>query len=125
MKAALPAAVLLGVVVSGAACGTARTADAYRRDTQQLLASRTSSLCHCYDDALADDAAAAGTVAVRFTVEPGSGTLTHAAIDRKRTTAPDALRHCVLRAVRGLALSPPDRNEGHALFVYEFRPPRD
>ena len=121
MKAALPALAVLGA----AACGTARTADAYRRDTQRLLASHTGSLRHCYDDALADDDSASGTVAVRFTVEPDSGAITGAAIDHERTTAPDALGRCVLRAVHGLALSPPDRNEGHALFVYEFRPPHD
>jgi hypothetical protein len=28
----------------------------------------------------------------------------------------------VLKAVEGLKLDPPDRNEGRATFVYEFKP---
>jgi hypothetical protein len=110
-------------VLAAAACGTARSAEVYRDDTQHLLATRNASVKQCYDKALAADPSAAGTVAVAFTVEHKTGTITHAKLDAKRTTAPDELGSCVLAAVRGLVLDPADRHDGDAMFVYNFAPP--
>jgi hypothetical protein len=111
------------VLVVIAACGTARNADTYRADTQKLLASHEPALKKCYDSALESDAKAAGMVAVHFTVKRKTGAVTHAALDKKGTTAPDAVGDCVLEAVRGLTLAPADRHDGNATFVYEFKPP--
>ncbi len=106
-----------------AACGgTARGLEAYRTDTQHMLEARNAQLQSCYDEALKADAKAAGTVAVQFVVEKKTGVVTGAALDPKRTTAAPPLGQCVLKAVDGLKLDPPDRNEGHATFVYEFKP---
>ena len=106
-----------------AACGgTARGLEAYRNDTQRLLETRNGELQACYDDALKADGKAAGTVAVQFVVAEKTGEVTKATIDPKRTTASQALGACVLKAVAGLRLDPGDKNEGHATFVYEFKP---
>ena len=118
--------VALLVIVGGAgACsGTARGLEAYRTDTQSLIATRNAQVQSCYDQALTTDAKAAGTVAVQFVVEKKTGVVTKASLDAKRTTAPEAVGSCVLKAMDGLKLDPPDRNEGQATFVYEFKPPQ-
>ena len=111
------------LVVVGGCSGTARGLEAYRTDTQHLLESRSAQVQSCYDTALSSDGKAAGTVAVQFVVEKKTGVVTKATLDTKRTTAPQAVGDCVLKAVDGLKLDPPDRNEGRATFVYEFKPP--
>ncbi len=114
---------LAAILVALAACGgTARSVDVYRADTQKLLQTRDSQVQSCYEHALASDGKLTGTVAIQFVVAKKTGEIESATIDKTKTTAPDALGGCVLEAVKGLKLDPPDRNEGHATFVYEFKP---
>ena len=120
MKQILAAAL---VAATAAACGTSRNTDAYRDDTARVLATHRKSIKQCYDHTLAGDPTAHGKVAVTFTVEHATGAISNAALDDKRTTAPGDLGTCVLDAMRGLTLDPPDRRDGHATFVYEFEPP--
>jgi hypothetical protein len=37
------------------------------------------------------------------------------------TTAPEPLGQCVITAINGLTLDPPDERDGIASFVYEFK----
>jgi hypothetical protein len=112
-----------GLLASAAACsGTARNLEAYRADTNNLLETRTAQLERCYEDALKADETLAGTVTVQFVVEKTTGAIANAAVDQARSTAPPALGQCVVKAIDGLTLAPPDRNEGRATFVYEFKP---
>jgi hypothetical protein len=112
-----------GVVASAAACaGTARAPEAYRDDTSKLLETRTAQLQSCYSDALKTDAKLSGTVTVQFVVEPKTGAITQPSVDQSKSTAPPVLGDCVVKAVDGLTLAPPDRHEGRATFVYEFKP---
>jgi len=113
---------LLGLGLLGACGGTARNMQTYRADTQNLLASRSSQVEQCYQQALTTDASAGGTVTVQFVVAKKTGMISKATIDPAHTTAPAALGDCVLQAVEGLVLNPPDRNEGRATFTYEFKP---
>lgn len=115
---------LLAIVLAGAAAcsGTARGLEAYRADTNTLLETRSAQLKTCYDDALKTNDKLAGTVAVEFVVEKKTGAIVRPAVDPGRTTAPAILGQCVVKAVDGLVLAPPDRNEGRATFVYEFKP---
>ena len=111
------------LLASAAACaGTARGLEAYRTDTNNLLETRSAQLKSCYDDALKTDAKLAGTVTVQFIVEKQTGAIANAAVEQDKTTAPPILGQCVVKAVDGLVLAPPDRNEGRATFVYEFKP---
>jgi hypothetical protein len=115
-------AIVLAVALSVVACsGTARGLEAYRADTQKLLQTRDDQVRGCYDAALASDAKLSGTVTVTFVVEKKTGTVAQPAIDAAKTTAPQSVSGCVLRAVEGLKLDPPDRNEGRATFTYEFK----
>ena len=113
MKAIMCAAVLV------ACSGTSRGLEAYRSDTQKLLATRDTQLKQCYDDALKADAKLGGDVTVRFVVAKKTGLVTGATVT-PATAGP--LGKCVLDAVNGLKLDPPDRNEGQATFVYAFKP---
>jgi hypothetical protein len=113
------AASLLAVAACG---GTARGLEAYRDDTGKLLATREAQLQSCYSDALKSDAKLSGTVTVQFVVEKKTGTVTQPQVDQSKSTAPAVLGDCVVKAVDGLTLAPPDRNEGRATFVYEFKP---
>lgn len=114
--------VTFGLSLAVAGCGTARSVDAYRSDTEKLLQSRGDQIKGCYDAALKADRNLAGTVAVSFVVEKETGAISQATIDAAKSTAPPSLGQCVLHAVDGLKLDPGDRNEGHATFVYEFKP---
>jgi hypothetical protein len=102
--------------------GTARGLEAYRTDTQKLLETKQDTVKTCYDAALAKDAKAAGTVVIKFDVAPKTGAITNAMVDPAKTTAPGPVGECVLQAVQGLKLDPPDKNPGRASFAYEFKP---
>jgi TonB family protein len=104
-----------------AACGTARTADAYRADTQKLLDAHQPDIEHCYQSALANHPDLTGTVTVDFTVEHKTGAVKDVAVDAK-TTAPKELGDCVVQALTNMKLDPPDRDEGKATFVFDFKP---
>jgi hypothetical protein len=114
---------MAGAIATAAACGgTARGLEAYRNDTSTLLETRSAQLQSCYGDALKTDPKLSGTVTVQFVVENKTGAITRPAVDRSQSTAPPVLGDCVVKAIDGLTLAPPDRNEGRATFVYEFKP---
>ncbi|HEY0190000.1 MAG TPA: AgmX/PglI C-terminal domain-containing protein [Kofleriaceae bacterium] len=111
------------VLAATAACGgTARGLEAYRNDTSTLLETRNAQLKSCYDDALKADAKVAGTVTVQFVVAKKTGVISDVTVDQAKSSAPPALSQCVVNAVNGLTLAPPDKHEGHATFTYEFKP---
>jgi hypothetical protein len=59
---------------------------------------------------------------VQFIVQKATGVIADPRVDPTRSSAPPALGQCVVKAIDGLALAPPDRNEGRATFTYEFKP---
>jgi hypothetical protein len=105
-----------------ACAGPSRNVAAYRDDTASLLETQTPALKACYEAALQTDTKLAGTVTVQFVVQGESGAIKNPTIDPTRSTATPALGECVLKAINGLVLAPPDRNEGRATYTYEFRP---
>jgi hypothetical protein len=112
----------LGLLAAPAACGgKARGTDAYRADTQKLLDTREATLKGCYDEALKSDAKLTGTVKVTFVVQKKTGAFVNPQLD-PATSAPEPLGRCVLQALDGLKLEPPDRKEGRASFEYSFNP---
>ena len=117
---------LIGIALVVVSACAGRSPAKYRTDTHSLLYARSTSLEACYKNALTKNAGANGTVTVHFVVEAKTGRIVRPTIDTKRTSAPQELMFCVLEAVDGLQLQPPDANEGHATFVYEFkRPPAE
>lgn len=98
-----------------------RDPEGYRTDTRTLLASKDAELQSCYNEVLKQDKTAAGTVSVKFTVQAETGAIVDPEIDAAGTTAPEPLGQCVLNAMNGLTIEPPDELDGIATFVYEFK----
>ncbi|HEX9620944.1 MAG TPA: AgmX/PglI C-terminal domain-containing protein [Polyangiaceae bacterium] len=113
--------VLAGALAFGGCSFHARSAEDYRDATQALLETRNPQIKQCYDDALKAQPDLQGTVGIMFTVENETGNIINAAVDPGSTNAPDALSQCVLTSVQGLTLSPPDKRDGLATFVYQFQ----
>jgi hypothetical protein len=112
----LSLACLVGCSISFAA----RDADTYRKDTRELLATKNGVVTMCYEEQLKSGAKPGGKVVVNFTVQEETGQLINAALVKEKTTAPEALSKCVLDAINGLALDPPDQKKGLATFEWEF-----
>jgi hypothetical protein len=114
---------VISVAAMAACAGTQRSPAMYRADTQKVLETRTEQIKRCYDGLLEKDAAVSGTVTVRFVVEKKTGTFTKATVEPGKTNAGEPLVLCVLEAMRGLKLDPPDAHEGQAMFSYDLAPP--
>lgn len=114
---------ILTVACGGAlsACSfAARDADTYRSATRALLESQRATLQSCYEGVQAADPGARGDVVVDFNVDAETGTLSEPTIIPGTTTAPQSLQQCVIGALDGLALEPPDQRRGDALFTWSF-----
>ena len=112
----------IALLAVGACAGTKRSPEAYRNDTRKTLDTRTGKIAACYDQALAKDAALGATVTIDFTVEKKTGKYTSAKVDPTSAGAPEPVVLCILEAMQGLALDPPDGNEGKATFVFDLHP---
>lgn len=98
-----------------------RSPEMYRDDTRKLLSSKRNVLEACYDAELQADPNAMGKVIVHFTIERDTGRVLNPRIDDLLSTPNRTLRGCVLDAMRGLTLEPPDERNGDATFTWEFR----
>jgi hypothetical protein len=109
----------LGLAVAGCSFA-ARSPEMYRDDTRAVLETKNEQIKTCYDEVLKTNKDAQGTVTVKFTVAKDTGAFSNVAADPAATTAPAELSQCVLNALQGLALTPGDKSDGVATFVYEF-----
>ncbi|KYF76465.1 hypothetical protein BE20_13295 [Sorangium cellulosum] len=121
MKQLLPGLTMMVLASASAGCSFAvRNAEMYRDDTAALLDTRRDEIRACYDAELARNPRAQGKVAVDFTVLEDSGRITNVAVDPAGTTASDEVASCVVKAIDGLVLAPPDEKQGKGKFVWEF-----
>ncbi|HEX3774149.1 MAG TPA: AgmX/PglI C-terminal domain-containing protein [Polyangiaceae bacterium] len=111
---------LLSLVFIAGCSFQARSPDEYRDATQAVLETKSPDIKNCYDEALKTKSDLAGTVTVHFTVEAETGKIGNVSADVAKTQAPDALTQCVVKALDGLALNPPDANPGDGTFEYQF-----
>lgn len=116
-----PTTVLVGLpLVFSAGCSFyARSADDYRQVTRELVDTRTNDIEDCYDVALQTNETVSGVVVLNFVVEKKTGKIMNPTLD-PQSTAPEELSKCVLAAVDGLQLDPPDAREGQATFTWRF-----
>jgi len=96
-----------------------RSPEMYREDTRALLETKSGELKACYDSYLKSDKSASGSVTVFFVVQKETGKVTKAEV--QDASAPQALQDCVTNSLIGLTLDPPDADDGHATFTYEFQ----
>lgn len=112
---------MLGVLALASGCGAgARLPENYKQDTRALLETRNNDIKACYDSALAEDKDLSGKVVVHFIVEAETGMIKEAAV-LPESTAPENLSSCIVNAISGLTLDPPDINDGDATFMWEFQ----
>lgn len=100
----------------------ARSAEDYRDVTQALLDTKAQDIKACYDGALKGQKDLQGRVTVQFVVEAETGKIKDVKVDPAGTTAPEVLSACVTNSIGGLALTPPDKRDGIATWVYDFTP---
>ena len=119
MNHSLKLAIIAPLLLSAGCSFYARDADSYRQVTRELVDTRGQELKDCYDVALQTNETVSGTVVVNFTVEKKTGKIMNPIID-PQTTAPAELSKCVVDAIDGLQLDPPDAREGQATFTWRF-----
>ena len=121
MTKPLTIALALSVLASATGCSFhARSPEDYKNDTRAVLETRSTQIQSCYDAALSTDPNAAGNVVVSFTVMEKTGEITDPQV-LPESSAPAPLGQCIVEAINGLALQPPDERKGDATFVWEFR----
>ena len=115
---------IAGTSVLVAGCSfAARSPEMYRDDTKAVLETKNNDIRACYDGVLHSTPGAGGKVTVKFNVETEAGKFTNVAVDKANTTAPPAVADCVIKSINGLGITPPDKRDGDATFVWEFAPP--
>jgi len=97
----------------------ARSADEYRKATRDLLETKNADIKSCYDAELKKNMQT-GKVVVHFTVESETGKIKGPTVYGS-STAPAELGACVVKAIDGLTLDPPDKHDGDATFTWEFQ----
>ena len=111
----------IAIALSALGCSYhARSAEDYRKVTRELVETRNGDIKACYDKQLVDDQAVSGTVVVSFTVKAETGQIANAKMDEVASSAPAALGECIVAALDGLVLDPPDARDGDATFRWEF-----
>jgi hypothetical protein len=100
----------------------ARSPEDYRDATQKVLDTKAGDIQACYTAALKGKQDLQGKVSVQFTVEAETGKIKDVKVDPAGTTAPQELSTCVTNAFSGLALTPADKRDGVATWVYDFTP---
>jgi hypothetical protein len=116
--------ILMAAAALAAVTGCAfRSPEMYRDDTTKVLATKEADIRACYDEFLKGSPGAGGTVTVTFEVETEAGKIQNVAIDKAKSTAPEAVGECVKKNIDGLTIAPPDRRLGQATYVYEFSVP--
>ena len=116
---------LLALLASAVGCSfqfAKRSGASYRADTRALLEGQSGAVKACYDERLKADPKTGGTVAVKFRVAEDTGMITNPQVVADQSTAPEALSRCVLDALDGLALDPPDQCPATATYTWEFAP---
>jgi len=121
MKKSLTKLGLAALALSVMGCSVmVRSPDQYREDTRAAIESNRPAIEACYTGALQNSKELTGRVAITFSVQPETGVITNTQVDPDQTTAPDQLAQCVVQAVEGLAIAPPDEKEGQATFYFDF-----
>ena len=115
------ASTALASLLLGGCSFHARDAESYRKVTREVLETRDGDIKGCYDKALEKDPKVAGVVVIKLKVEKDTGVITDVELDKEGTTAPEGLGQCVVGALDGLKIDPPDARDGLATFRWDLQ----
>lgn len=121
-KTAAIVATLSGAALVSGCQFHARSPQDYRDATAEVLANKDDAIRTCYDAAYKADPTAAGTVKVSFVVKADTGKFVN--VKAVGGTAPNAVQQCVVNAIEDAQLTPPDKRDGDATFVWTFTKPK-
>lgn len=121
MKTPVLILALFALCIASGCSFHARDADSYRKATRAVLETRSGDIKSCYDAELKKDPKVGGKVVVKFTVKKKTGEIADVKVVDKRSDAPASLSQCVVNALNGLAIDPPDERDGEAQFQWEFQ----
>lgn len=113
-------ALLFAIAASGCSFH-ARDAESYRKVTREVLETRNGDIKSCYDKALQKDPKASGKVTVAFMVEKDTGAIKNVDAKSKLSDAPANLQKCIVNALEGLKIDPPDARDGKATFTWRMK----
>jgi hypothetical protein len=113
------------LALAAVGCGGAiRVGDAYRDDTAKLITAQANPRIHdCFDGMVKTTPgpkSLQGTTTVHFIVAKETGIITNATVVPESTTAQPPVAQCVVAALQGLKLDPPDGVDGDATYTWEF-----
>jgi hypothetical protein len=112
---------IIGSLVALSGCSFyARGSKDYREAVRTVLDTKSGAIEGCYKSELQGNDKAQGKVVVHFDVAPKTGEFTNADVVKDQTTANKPLQKCVLSAIEGLKLDPPDARKGDATFAWDF-----
>jgi len=115
---------LLAPLASIGCGGALRVGDAYRDDTAKLITAQANPRIHdCFDGMVKSTPgpkSLQGTTTVHFIVAGDTGIITNATVVPESTTAQPPVAQCVVSALQGLKLDPPDGVDGDATYTWEF-----
>jgi hypothetical protein len=115
---------VLAPLASVACGGAVRVGDAYRDDTAKMLQAQANpKIQGCFAGLVRstpNPAGLAGATTVQFTVAKETGLVTNPSIVAASTTTQDPVNQCVLAALNGAKLDPPDNVDGMATFAWQF-----
>ena len=120
MKRPILLAIVAPLLLSVGCSFIARDADSYRDVTREFVQTHNTDIKDCYDVALQINESVGGTVVVNFVVEAKTGKVMNPVVDEANSDAPAELSSCVISAIDGLQLDPPDAREGQATFSWKF-----
>jgi hypothetical protein len=104
--------------------GAVRVGDAYRDDTAKLITAQANPRIHdCFEGMVKTTPgpkSLAGTTTVHFVVAKDTGLITNPVVVPESTTAQPPVAQCVVSALQGLKLDPPDGVDGDATYTWEF-----
>lgn len=122
-SAMVRAAAILTLMTTAGCQFYARSPEDYKNATRGVLETRSAQVQSCYDSVLKKEPAASGNVVVHFTVKEKTGDIVDVEA-LPSSTAPPEVGQCVVNALQGLTLDPPDQRKGDATFIWEFTPKR-
>jgi len=112
--------VILAIAATSACTFIARDPETYKADTRTVIETQNTKIKECYDVALVANEKVSGKAVIKFTVEKKTGKIVNPVVDPS-STAPADMSQCIVNAVDGLVLDPPDQRDGQATYTWEFK----